>query len=83
VDWARLSNFTYNLSAQRNTKIVGDYLATFIRYLQANGMSLSQTDIVGFSLGAHIAGVAGYNLNGQLKRIIGTNKQFTMKHVSN
>jgi predicted esterase len=46
-------------------------------------MSLSQTDIVGFSLGAHIAGVAGYNLNGQLKRIIGTNKQFTMKHVSN
>jgi pimeloyl-ACP methyl ester carboxylesterase len=51
--------------------MVAEYLATFIEYLQINGLSLDQTDIVGYSLGCHLAGLTGEKLNGQIKRIIG------------
>ena len=74
VDWRRLANTApfYNVAAA-NTKPVGYLTADLITYITQH---YDSSDIelfhpIGFSLGAHVAGHAGYHLNGELSRITG------------
>lgn len=78
VDWSRGASFPY-IQASGNTRLVGAQIATLIKFLiSTNAGSPNLADrfyIVGFSLGAQIAGYAGTNLRGHgmmLGRITGT-----------
>ncbi|XP_063697054.1 pancreatic lipase-related protein 2-like [Culicoides brevitarsis] len=69
VDWSRLAIYEYTISARENVPEVGWYLATFILYLEDLGVNLGNVSLVGHSLGAQIAGIAGDYLAGQLDAI--------------
>lgn len=71
VDWSVLCDTEY-ISAMRGVQLAGDALAGFIRWLNNMGVPMSNVHIVGHSLGAHVAGVAGDKLNEkQVSRITG------------
>ena len=74
VDWRRLANTApfYNIAAA-NTKPVGYITADLISYIvnYFEEADIESFHPVGFSLGAHVAGHAGYHLDGRLSRITG------------
>nr|CAD7198849.1 unnamed protein product [Timema douglasi] len=58
VDWAIPSRDGYT-TASYTSILVGGTVAKFIDYLASNGLRPSNVNIVGFSMGAHVAGTAG------------------------
>lgn len=68
--------YTYRYwNSVQNVPRVGRYLARFIKFLYENGVSMQRVHIIGFSLGAEVAGFAGKTLkewNLKLVRITGT-----------
>lgn len=69
VDWNRgAANLNY-FKAVENTHKAADNLTAFIKKMQENGASLSSIHLIGVSLGAHISGFIGGNLNGSIGRI--------------
>lgn len=72
VDWprARSADYTSSVSAVPG---VGEQVADLINFLRNNhGLNLGNTMIIGHSLGAHVSGYAGKNIqNGQVHAIIG------------
>lgn len=62
VDWNPLSALPWYSAAVKNCQVVGKYLAEFLDYLDSRGILLSNVHVVGFSLGAEVAGFAGQNL---------------------
>ena len=79
VDWSQGSQTIYTQSAG-TTRLVGVQVAEMIKFLMNITLnSAGSYYIVGFSLGAHIAGYAGRNLKQSghnLGRITGTLFQF-------
>lgn len=72
VDWSVLSAFPWYTNAATNTHIVGHFIAAFIRFLVTKGYPLHRMHVIGFSLGAEIAGFTGKALGvGKLPRITG------------
>ncbi|XP_022835288.1 pancreatic lipase-related protein 2-like isoform X2 [Spodoptera litura] len=72
VDAARLEAGPWYPAAAHNTWYVGQYAARLLDYLAARGLRLNHTHLVGHSLGAHAAGVAGAALRtGRVARITG------------
>ena len=71
VDWNRLSHYEYNIAALRNTKIVGKFIAEFIKGLVARKVDYEDITVVGHSLGGQIAGYVGAALDGKLGTIFG------------
>lgn len=47
-----------------NVAIVGEYVGEFVMFLKNNSVisSLDQVHILGFSLGAHVSGIAGWTV---------------------
>nr|CAD7417057.1 unnamed protein product [Timema poppensis] len=70
VDWQRPANQGYAQS-MTNTRGVGVFVANHINWLVSRGLNLNNINIVGFSLGAHVAGIAGHNVHGTVGRITG------------
>ncbi|XP_076265251.1 uncharacterized protein LOC143199365 [Rhynchophorus ferrugineus] len=71
VDWSNGASLPNYVKASANTRLVGKQLSLLLRGLvDKNGLSLRDTHLIGFSLGAHIAGFAGADL-GNLSRITG------------
>ncbi|XP_011187982.1 phospholipase A1 VesT1.02-like [Zeugodacus cucurbitae] len=72
VDWERARSVDYASSVLAVPK-VGEKVASMINYLvDIHGMSLDETEVIGHSLGAHVAGYAGKNIkNGLLHAIVG------------
>ncbi|KAM9846812.1 lipase member H isoform 1-T2 [Aulostomus maculatus] len=69
VDWNNgAANFNY-LKAVENTHKAADNLTAFIEMMQEHGANLSSIHMIGLSLGAHISGFVGSNLNGTIGRI--------------
>jgi predicted esterase len=71
VDWRRLAISTYT-TAVRGIPAVGRGVGQFINFLcQTTGCNVNNFHIIGFSLGAHLAGNAGRELGGRVARITG------------
>lgn len=71
VDYGMLSSCTYSRTVSEIVPTIGYYLAQFIT--TSFYLDLSKVELIGFGLGAHIAGYAGCALNGAIYRITGTN----------
>ncbi|XP_046396793.1 phospholipase A1-like isoform X2 [Ischnura elegans] len=73
VDWSILSLNHLYPEAKRNTVPVGHYMAKFIDFVAREmGVDVGDLKLVGHSLGAHVMGIAGKNVqSGKLGRITG------------
>lgn len=67
VDWSPGSAIPNYVRAAANTRLVGRQLAKLVRNLN---VSLDKVHMIGFSLGAHVAGFAGAELK-NVSRITG------------
>ncbi|XP_063235086.1 lipase member H-like [Bacillus rossius redtenbacheri] len=71
VDWSGPAAPAYP-TAVRNAREVSAFVAQFVDYLVSRGLSLTRLNIIGFSLGAHVAGMAGYRVrSGSVGRVTG------------
>lgn len=68
VDWRELAIGSYCNAAKKHVKIVGSYLAEMI---QKQNFKPADTILMGHSLGAHVCGVCGHVLKGDIKIIYG------------
>ncbi|KAM6363529.1 endothelial lipase [Pluvialis apricaria] len=71
VDWLSLAHQLYT-DAVNNTQIVGKSIARLLDWLQENPLfQLENVHLIGYSLGAHVAGFAGNHVHGTIGRITG------------
>ncbi|NXU93694.1 LIPE lipase, partial [Xiphorhynchus elegans] len=71
VDWLSLAHQLYT-DAVNNTQIVGKTIARLLDWLQENPLfQLENVHLIGYSLGAHVAGFAGNHVHGTIGRITG------------
>ncbi|KAJ0065170.1 hypothetical protein NL108_005657, partial [Boleophthalmus pectinirostris] len=71
VDWLNSAQNHYVVAAQK-TKSVGQEVARFIDWMEeATNMPLDNLHLIGYSLGAHVAGFAGSHANNKVGRITG------------
>ncbi len=61
VDWSALSKEIMYFDSVEYTKMAGRRVGEFLHFLHQNGFlpAYAQLHLVGFSLGAHVAGIAG------------------------
>ncbi|XP_046602698.1 inactive pancreatic lipase-related protein 1 isoform X2 [Neodiprion lecontei] len=80
VDWGKLSALPWYITAVRNTRIVGPHVAGMVRWLEAQGaVPASRVHVIGFSLGAEVAGFMGKSLiPQQVGRITGLDAAFPL-----
>lgn len=72
VDWGILANTTCYVHAAKSVSKVGEMIGRLLDQLILSGVSLTSIHIIGFSLGAHVAGFAGKNVKlGVIRRITG------------
>ncbi|XP_065100834.1 lipoprotein lipase isoform X2 [Paramisgurnus dabryanus] len=71
VDWLDTAQDHYVVAAQ-NTKMVGKEIGLFIDWLEEmTNISLKKLHLIGYSLGAHVAGFAGSQTTNKIGRITG------------
>lgn len=71
VDWESGAIIPNYVRAAANTRLVGKQLAMLVRGLSENvGLRFQDVHLIGFSLGAHVAGFAGAELK-NISRITG------------
>lgn len=71
VQWARLARGPWYDEAAANTWSVARHLSQFLLNLEGRGLDVDKVHIIGFSLGAHVAGFAGAFMEGRIGRITG------------
>lgn len=73
VDWSAGAKTINYVTARKRVPLVGQFVARFIDFMHIfGGLQLNTTSIVGHSLGAHVAGLAGKNMfSGRLQSIVG------------
>lgn len=71
VDWEKGATLPNYVQAAANARLVGRQVAQAIRGLMRLGARPKDFHLVGFSLGAHVAGFAGSEL-ANISRITGT-----------
>lgn len=84
VDSKRLSAGPWYPAAVTNTYVIGRAAASFIDYLVSRGLSLESLHLIGMSIGAHAAGIAGhflksgkpYRITGMLNPVFLSSKRF-------
>ncbi|XP_035705231.1 pancreatic triacylglycerol lipase isoform X3 [Folsomia candida] len=82
VDYAIYASWFLFFSAR--PELVGERVAEMIIFLEKQGMQLDPLHIVGWSWGAHIAGMAGHRLNGRIGRVTGIDPAGpTFKYIPN
>lgn len=75
VDWKWLALDLSYVMARMRCKEIGNYVAELIRMLTDDtSRGMDQIHVIGFSMGAHIAGYSGKRLDGQVPRITGINR---------
>lgn len=71
VDWQYFGLMEYTIAA-KNTKNVGKYLSEFLKSIRkSTGIPYLKMTLCGHSMGAHVVGIAGGNIDGRIGRIIG------------
>lgn len=71
LDWALLAAGPDYPRAAANTRLVGLLTGDFVNFLVSQGTDLIKLHLIGFSMGAHVVGLAGHITNGVLPRITG------------
>ena len=72
VDWSQLARSPLYLTAASNTRDVGIQVAKMVDFLVREGTPIGNIHLLGFSLGAHVAGWAGASVTvGKIPRITG------------
>ncbi|KAK0076605.1 hypothetical protein PV325_005100 [Microctonus aethiopoides] len=62
-DWINLAAAPYYNYAVENAELVGSYTAQFVNWLESqNQINIKDLHVIGFSLGAHVAGFMGKEL---------------------
>lgn len=82
VDYGQISMCSYARTVSEIVPAIGHYLAQIIsnpNYLWLNPI---QIEIIGFGLGAHIAGYAGAALGNSINRITGNHANDRTKYVA-
>ncbi|XP_052132249.1 pancreatic lipase-related protein 2-like, partial [Frankliniella occidentalis] len=69
MDWGPLAAFPWYANAVANSRAAGARLAHFLEGLFRDGVDPWNTHVLGFSLGAEVAGFAGKNLTQQGRRL--------------
>ncbi|XP_073946690.1 phospholipase A1 member A-like isoform X2 [Choristoneura fumiferana] len=71
LDWSRIAQMDY-FSAINAIPSVGQGLGDLLLFInQVTGASLQSMHVMGFSLGAHVAGNAGRRMDGRIGRVTG------------
>lgn len=70
IDWSVGAVHANYITARRNVDVAGPVVGQFVNFLVAHGASLNQIYLSGHSLGGHLVGVAGKNINGLVNTII-------------
>ncbi|XP_014614491.1 PREDICTED: endothelial lipase-like [Polistes canadensis] len=70
IDWSKISARGYVWASNR-VKMVGQYVATMLDFLEKEGLNLSTTTLIGHSLGAHVVGLAAYYAKNTVNSVIG------------
>lgn len=85
VDWSRGAGTINYISARNRVFEVGPLLAQLLDFLHENGvLNFSQLIVTGHSLGAHISGIAGKNVQrGRINTIIGMDPAGPLFDVNN
>lgn len=73
VNWERSSHTLNYIAARNRVEPIGTYVASFIDFMVNNKLaSLDDINLIGFSLGAHAAGIAGKQVtSGKIPKIVG------------
>ncbi|CRK93129.1 CLUMA_CG006483, isoform A [Clunio marinus] len=73
IDWSEGSRTINYIGARNRVPTVGTYIASYLDFLHENNLiQWNRVNLVGFSLGAHIAGMAGKGVRrGRINAIIG------------
>ncbi|XP_001658735.2 lipase member H [Aedes aegypti] len=71
VEWSNLATCEYSVVSEQGVKKVANHLTKFVRFLHRKGFAYDDMTLVGHSLGAHIAGLVGKNVDGQVGAIYG------------
>lgn len=80
VDWENGATLPNYVKAAANTRLVGKQLAMLLRGLEKHvGLPREKMHLIGFSLGAHVAGFAGAELK-NISRITGNFIIFFMSY---
>jgi pimeloyl-ACP methyl ester carboxylesterase len=81
--WFQAGKHFWNYpSAAKSTHFVAGAAAKFLRAaIGTCGMDYRQIHVVGFSLGAHVAGLAGQIMKGKLRRVTGLDPAGTFEEV--
>ncbi|XP_046639785.1 lipase member H-like isoform X2 [Daphnia pulicaria] len=82
VDWESFAATDYFSSAAK-IRPIGVFTGDFLNFLIKQGLNVSQLHIIGFSLGAHIAGKAGFRVNVPVPRITGLDPAFPGFSIDN
>ncbi|XP_066901536.1 lipase member I-like [Halyomorpha halys] len=82
VDWSSLAAGPWYHSAVANTKVVAKWLAGVIDSLVIRGLPLESFHVIGFSLGAEIAGLTAKKISvGKLRRVTGLDPALPLFHI--
>ncbi|XP_040488300.1 endothelial lipase isoform X2 [Ursus maritimus] len=80
VDWLPLAHKLYT-DAVNNTRVVGHSVARMLDWLQEkDDFSLGNVHLIGYSLGAHVAGYAGNFVKGTVGRITAITEVVKCEH---
>jgi pancreatic triacylglycerol lipase len=73
IDWSEGARTINYIGARNRVGTVGTYIASYLDFLHENGfIQFNRVGLVGFSLGAHICGLAGKEVRrGRVHSIIG------------
>jgi hypothetical protein len=70
IDWNELATSPWYTIAAPATKIVGVTSANLLKFLIGEGfVTMDQIHVIGYSLGAHVAGNIGHELGGKCPRV--------------
>ena len=84
INWLRGAVTIRYVKARLRVRAVAETVAELIDYLVKNGMDLKDLIVVGHSLGAHIAGIAGKNVkSGKVGVIVGLDPALPLFRVKN
>jgi len=83
VDWGKLTGGINYIRSVESSTIVGQLTGHLINFLVEQGSDLKNFHVIGFSLGAHVAGKAGATVNGLLPRITGLDPAYPLYSMEN